>query len=285
MQDQKRSGYNYLIFASKLTLAALVLWYVFTSLDSAEIWQNIKSAEPLFLFLAALALLASTLVSAARMGIYLNMPRKKAVPLYYKGMFFNTMLPGGVSGDGYIAYHLKKRHKRDYKSSIRLLLLNRANGLFFLNLIFYGCIMASDYWNLPYVPALVATLFILQMPVYFFIARKWLGEDWALFFKTAPYSIALQSFTVLTAVFVFMALGVGGHLMEYICQFSAASIAAIVPVTPGGMGIREFVFYKGSKLISADAEFAVASSLVYFTLYMLMSQIGIYFLLRTQEKK
>lgn len=272
-------------FIAKLAIAALVLWYVFTSIDMQELWLHVKNADPLFLVLAFISLLASTLVSGARLGIYLRMEKKQSIPLYYCGMFFNTMLPGGISGDGYIAYHLKKEYKQFYKTSISILLLNRANGLFFLNLLLYGFVLASDYASLPYVTEAVIGLFILQMPVYFFISRKFLGEDMKLFFRTAPYSLALQLLSVLSAFFVFEALGQTSHLVEYVSQFIAASIAGIVPITPGGMGIRELVFYKGSKLIGADAEFAVASSLVYFTLYLLISQIGVIFLLRNKKRE
>ena len=88
---------------------------------------------------------------------------------------------------------------------------------------------------------------------------------------------------LISAVFVFMALGLNANYIEYICQFIAASIVGIIPITPGGVGLREFVFAEGSKLISLDAEFAVAASLVYFALYLLISLAGLYFFLKLKS--
>lgn len=270
-------------FIAKLAIAGAVLWYVFASLDVEEIFSHIKGCNPLYLLCAFISLLASTYVSSLRLGIYLKLRPADSARLYYAGMLFNTVLPGGISGDGYVAYNLKKQHQISYKKGMQILLLNRANGLFFLNLLFYAFLLVSEYAKLPYVEATVFGLFFLQMPVYFIISRKLLGEDWALFRRTALYSLALQILSVTSVVFVFLSLGISSHLVEYISQFIASSIVGIIPITPGGVGVREFVFYKGSKLIDLDAEFAVASSLAYFALYLLISFIGFYYILKGKK--
>ncbi len=272
-------------FIAKLAVAGLLLWYVFNSLNTHEIIAHLAKCEPAYIVLSLLCIVIATYISSLRLGIYLGMKKKHgALPLYYSGMLFNTMLPGGISGDGYIAYHLKKSEGISYKRSIQILLLNRAHGLFFLNLLFYAVVLSSEYAKIEYVKLGVAVLFILQMPVYFIISRKFLGESWSLFLKTAPYSLGLQIFSILAGLCVFLALGVNSHLIEYISQFIAASIASILPITPGGVGVREFVFYKGSKIINIDAEFAVASSLLYFALYLLVSMAGIYFIFKLRRK-
>ena len=270
-------------FIAKLAFAGLVLWYIFASLDGREIFSHISGCNPIYLGLAFASLIISTFISSLRLGVYLGLGWRESARLYYSGMLFNTLLPGGISGDGYIAYHLKKRHEIAFKKSAQILLLNRANGLFFLNLLFYVFLLCSQYIKLPYVALVVVGLFTLQMPVYFFISRKFLGESWALFLKTAIYSFGLQLFSVIAYLFIFLSLGNKGHVVEYVSQFIAASIVGILPITPGGVGIRELVFYRASKVIGIDAELGVASSLAYFAVYLAISFIGIYFILK--EKK
>ena len=37
-------------------------------------------------------------------GVFIS--EKESLKLYYKGMFYNIMLPGGIGGDGYKGYYL-----------------------------------------------------------------------------------------------------------------------------------------------------------------------------------
>lgn len=278
-----------IIFLAKVFVAFFALYYVISNTQFSLIAGYFAAAKAQYLLLAFVFLIIATLLSGMRLGAYLQNAGIKiksgaSIPIYYAGMLFNSFLPGGISGDGYIAYHLKSKYGLEYKQSIRILLLNRANGLFFLNLFFFKFLLFSQYGIYQEVKIAVLLLFVLQIPVYFFIANFFLKEGFAMFIKAGCYSIFLQLSSIISALYVFKALGVQSNQMDYLCQFIASSIASIVPITPGGMGVREYIFFKGSEIINIDAEFAVASSLVYFAIYLFTAMIGIYFFLRLKNK-
>ena len=277
-----------IIFLLKVIIAAAVLYYVHTASETSLIINYFRSANFSYLLLAFLFLIISTILSGFRMGSYLQyfgaeIKPRSAIPVYYSGMFFNSFLPGGISGDGFIAYHLKKKYGFDYSKSIKILLLNRANGLLFLNLFFFKFLLMSQYGLYQEVKIAVLLLFVLQFPVYFFICRVFLKENLAMFIKAGCYSIFLQLSAIISALYVFKAMGVKSNQLEYLCQFIASAIASIVPITPGGVGVREYIFFKGSEVINIDAEFAVAASLLYFGVYCVTAMVGIYFFLRLRN--
>lgn len=277
-----------LLFFTKIFIAVAALYYVFSSSEVSIIISYFHSANPVYLLVALLFLIISNILSGLRLGAYLqhygaDLKQFKAIPLYYSGMFFNTFLPGGISGDGFIVYQMKKKFDFDYGKSIKILLLNRGNGLFFLNLFFFQFLLSSQYGIYQEVKMAVVLLFVLQFPVYFYITKRLFKEKLAMFIKAGCYSIFSQLSTIISALYIFKALNIQSNHIEYLCQFIASSIATIIPLTPGGVGIREYIFYKGSEIIGLDAEFAVSSSLVYFGLYAIVAMAGIYFFLRLKN--
>ena len=61
------------------------------------------------------------------------------IKLYYVGMFYNLFLPGGIGGDGYKVWMLRREFSSSWKSLILISFLERLNGLEASELVFiYG---------------------------------------------------------------------------------------------------------------------------------------------------
>jgi hypothetical protein len=62
--------------------------------------------------------------------------------------------------------------------------------------------------------------------------------------------------------------------------FLISSVAAVLPLTIGGMGSREITFYYGSQWLGLDQTISLGVSLLFFGITALVSLTGIYFHIR-----
>ncbi len=89
-------------------LIALLLWRS----DPSAVLATLRTADPLDVVLAAIAVLLSVVVGAFRWGgflkeVGLRMSGREQVRLTLEGAFFNAFLPTGVGGDAYKALRLR----------------------------------------------------------------------------------------------------------------------------------------------------------------------------------
>src|SRR5690606_38135723 len=78
------------------------------------IGQTIASSNPVFLFLAFVAYGCSVVIASSRLngffkGVGLVLSERYNFKLYLLGLFYNLFLPGGVGGDGYKIYFLRRK--------------------------------------------------------------------------------------------------------------------------------------------------------------------------------
>ena len=270
----------------KLTIATAALYYVVTNAETGGIAFYLKKINPPYLVAAFLLVNFATIISGLRLRVYLqsenkNVTKKEAIKLFYIGMFFNLFLPGGIGGDSYLAIKINRGKNLPLLEAIRLLLLARANGLFFLNIIFFALIWFSKFrFIFDKEQMVLVGLMILQIPVYYLVAGRFLKEGFQTFLAAGKFSLISQVLMVGAAICIFRGLGLSSNFVDYACLFVAASIASVIPITPAGVGVREFVFFEGAKLTGLNPEFGVANSLLFFGIYFLTALIGLLFYLR-----
>ena len=61
---------------------------------------------------------------------------------------------------------------------------------------------------------------------------------------------------------------------EYLLVFFVSSLATILPITLGGIGIREFVFIKAAEISEIEQHTAVALSVLFFGITVVSALIG-----------
>jgi len=281
-QTDKKSKKR-IIFLLKVAFTLGALYVVLTQADLSEIWSYIKKADPLYLLIALLVINFGQVISGLRMRYYfgtdnLIMTRKFSILLYYLGMLFNLILPGGIGGDGYKAYILKKKLNFCWKSSIRLILCARASGLLFLFVVAFLMCYASDFiMSLPYAPFLVTLGLIGIFPCYSICARYILREKLSVQIGAAKYSFWVQAIVAITAFFILESLGFEGDKIDYLILFILSSITSILPISIGGIGLRELTFFYCAPFMALDPELGVAISAIYFIVNSIASLPGLYF--------
>jgi len=263
----------------KVALSLGALYYVLSKIDLQHLLEALRSLNPWWLLAALLAFNLSKIVSSVRLNrffaaIGLDLSEVEALRLYYIGMFYNLFLPGGIGGDGYKIYLLNRHREARAKTLVAATLLDRISGLasllFFAGILFLFSRYAELYpWGRP----LDWLGILLVFPVTWLFYR---GDFRRVFFSTALLGAATQLLQLLSAWMLARSLGMESHLVEILTLFLLSSVAAVLPLSIGGVGIREFVFLTGFELIGLPAAEGVAFSMLFFLITAVSSFIGIF---------
>lgn len=271
-------------------LSALLLYFIFTKIPFREAFDEIKRALSVYLVYALLLFVLSKLLAAFRLNLFFHqigipLTHKSNIALYLQGMFYNLFLPGGIGGDAYKGYVLQSRYKVGTRKVVGSLLTDRVSGL--VSLVIYACILAL---LIHISTGQIFTLLLLTVPLLtillFWIAVKRLTAYLKpVFWSSLGYS-ALVQLAQLGAVYCLLyAFGVEENSLAYLLVFLISSIVAIIPITIGGIGSREVVFYYGAKFLNLDMQVAVSISMLFFAISAIVSLLGSIYHFRNPKLK
>jgi len=265
-----------------LLITGLAIYVVFRKINLAELWLYIKEVNVFYLLIALLVLGGSKIIEAFRLNEFFRaknvvLDQIQNIKLYLLGMFYNLFLPGGIGGDGYKVYWLKKNQDAKLKSVIWASVLNRVNGLFgLIILIFISAIFISfDFKYNDYLVLLIPIVYV----VYYFGLRIFFKDYISTLPKTTIQSIIIQFLQVLSAHFILLSLGLDSNYQDYWFLFLISGIIFAIPVTLGGFGSRELVFVYASQFLMVDVNLAVALGLLTYVIRAVLSFGGVYFIL------
>jgi len=279
--DQRvKSVLKYLV---KIGLSALAIYIVSRKIDFTEVWNLLKVSNLLYLVLALVLFNLSKIISAFRLNrifscIRINVSETYNLKLYYVGMFYNLFLPGGVGGDGYKVIHLKRKSDQGSKKIIAAVLLDRVGGaaiLLFLALVlamFIPEIYETSFY-LDYLSILAAALAI---PALYFLIKLAFPSFKGAFRPIVGWSLGVQLAQLACAVCILFALGTHTGLLIYLVLFLLSSIAAMLPISFGGFGLRELLFIYAADIFPISETTAVALGLMFFTITFISSLIGVF---------
>ncbi len=266
----------------KFLFILLALFWIFHKIPFSE-FKQIKIQNPFFLLLAFIFYNLSQIISAKRVDTYLknikiNMKFKKQLILYYLGMFYNTLLPGGIGGDAYKAYKYQKEFNTGYKKIIKALLIDRLSGLF---AIFFLIAVLSFFTSFKYS---VFLSFLLLMPFIFYFIHKFLFIEFhKSFFKSFLYSLIIQTLQLFTFLFILFSIGINYKIIELAILFFISSIISVIPISIGGLGLRELTFLYGSEFLHINPAPIVMAGFLFFVINILSSIIGGIFILKEKN--
>ncbi len=274
---------------TKITIAGAILLLVFYHVDPRKIWGYVKDIHPLELILAINFVALAQVASAFRMRFILSradiaLGKRYSVKLGFLGGFFNFLLPGGVGGDAVKIFFIKKHTQHGYLYVLKQLLADRASGLYFL------CLLAAMLlaWIQPYLIwwwlkyAIVIAALIVTL-VYFATTKILLLQRYETSLAAILYTTVVQCFWVAAVVTLWLAIGDGTHGVEYVLLYALAGIAATIPISIGGLGLREVAFLFGAQFLNAHAglsineEMGVAISLALYAVAIVSVLPGVLF--------
>jgi uncharacterized membrane protein YbhN (UPF0104 family) len=293
---------RYLLLLAKLAFMVGALWLVARHLDLAQLVRTLRQAQPGWLLVATALFIVSKLIASVRLNhffraIDISLSEGYNLRLYWVGMYYNLFLPGGIGGDGYKVYLLGQRFPGRRTAIFRALLLDRLSGMLALLvlLLLLVVLVPDSEWvhtgrdpetGINYTINTVASfphwwrvgalaLVPLGLGLSYGLGRWGFGEFRSAFGRTSWQALGVQGSQVLCAWALLLALGQGsGPVLPYLLVFLASSIAAVLPLTVGGLGARELTFFYGAKLFGLNAPVAVSISVLFYVVSAAVSLIG-----------
>ncbi len=255
----------------RLAFVAAALTWVGYRADLSGLGRALAGLSAGWLLPALILFNLSQALSAARLQPIFRvagapLPFARNLRLYYTGMFYSLFLPGGIGGDAFKAYWLRRRSGTPLGSLVAGLLLDRGAGLAALLLVAgaLGLAWLEGPWLLAGMVA-VAAGYEAVVRLGF---RRFAGIRW----RVLALSLGIQLLQGGAALTLVLALGEADLFLMLL--FYLSSVAALVPVTVGGIGARELVFLYGAQWADGEPETGIALGLLFFGLTAVSSLAG-----------
>ena len=264
----------------KIAFSALLLYLVFRQIPFKQVWEALKTSRWGFLLPALALFVFSKWLAALRLNRYFHaidipLSTLSNLKLYLLGMFYNLFLPGGIGGDAYKGYLLKRRYTVPTKRIAGVLLLDRVSGLFALFTYSVVLLYTLNPATLEAFRWVWPVGILAGLGAYFLFHQKLFPYAGSVFWPAMGFSALVQLAQLGAAGCILMALGVAGDLFPYLLLFLLSSMAAVLPLTIGGVGSREVVFLYGSRWWALEEPVALALSLLFFGITAAVSLCGI----------
>lgn len=276
----------------KLALGIFVIYLVFTRIDLQEVMQLISSANISLVALAVIFTFIAQCFGGLRMHYYLRksgmlFSKLYAVSFYFIGTMLNTVVPGGIGGDGYKAYYFWRKYRFPWTKTVLTVVRGRFSAMFFLllSLIIVSLLYVENI-NISNIEFILFSVLIILFPLYAYMAKKFLNEDLKTVVGALYFSGMAHTFYILATISILKSFGNIGDILGYVLVFQIANIVAVIPISIGGIGIREYTYILVAEYIGLDVGIGVAASLIFYAVYSLTSLFGAvpYFFLDKLDK-
>lgn len=227
------------------------------------------------------------------------------------GQFYSLVLPGQIAGEAVKAYRLGKGH-RDAETVAASVLLDKVTGLISLLLLALIGLYLS-HLQVPRALLISVTLVLFIILVIFFLGRikyfiripqviygylesrfhgphrfitqlRFFTEAWLAYLKQPWYLIGsvlmgfcFQFVHILIILLIASKIGVSLALAEWLWVFALVSVAVLLPLTVGGIGVREGAFVAILGFLGVPSTSALVISLTIFGLQIIAASMGAFF--------
>ena len=289
---KKRKRKKLISFSFKFALSFLLIMFVLEKIDVKKLTHIVKNADYIYFAIAFVMITIAQVYGALRMRYNLSkaeftVSRTYSIGMYFLGTLFNIVLPGGIGGDGYRAYYFHKRFKFPWQKTLMAILRGRSSGLLFLCIFLIACaFFYKDHLTvIPYIDYVLIASAVLIFPAYSILTRLVLREPLKVQLGGMKYSFASQVFFLLATVAVLYGIGVTDKITGYIFVFLIANIVAVIPISFGGIGLREFTYVTLAEHIGLNSDIGVTTSLLYYLIYTSVAFLGLipYVMLRKMD--
>ena len=239
-----------------------------------KVISELLSARPGFLVLAVVIFLLSNVLGAFQWGLLLRVqniyiPFRKVLSLYLVGVFFNNFLISNIGGDVIRVYDVRKIAK-DGSSAFAATFLDRFIGLFSLicfSIVAY--VLASDFAASTSIGGLIALLALLLVGIAVLMLSNRLGGTIeGLLLKLVPHKMGVRISKIRQSFYLYrshqsalllawlvsfgvqflrvalhyaagLSLGVSIGFEYFLLFIPLIAIVASIPISFGGIGVRE----------------------------------------------
>ena len=311
-------GRQRLLLVLKRVFTAVLLWLLVTRISLGQALSLLGEARLLPMVGALAVFILSVLAGAWQWGqlleaLGISLGGRKLLELYWVGLFFNNFMPGNLGGDVVKVVDLS-RAARDPVASATATLADRITGLSALAALALAAAWRlgaeSELASLARGVLLGSALFLLLALLFlvgpFFRPLRVLGERWGMLKPGGLPAHILEQLRrvrrrrgLLLRLFVFslgvQALRVAVHYLvgrsllgdacpaagDFFLVIPPLAFALTLPITLGGLGLREGLALPLFAPLGVSGEGAVAIEFLAYLLMLAVSLVGgLLFLLR-----
>ncbi|MBN1676749.1 MAG: flippase-like domain-containing protein [Kiritimatiellae bacterium] len=239
----------------------------------------------------------------------LNLPWRRVFCIFYIGHFFNSFMLGATGGDLAKAYYVAGQTRRKKTEAVSTVFIDRAVGLVALlslslamMAVRYRFFLERPALHLPALTVLIVSLGAAAGLVVVFgrnVFERWgvfralaartafgpiLKRAYDAFFlcRTRPRVLALcyllslgvHTLVILSCVWFGRSLGIELAVSDYLALFPIINALAAVPITPGGLGVREGLAVRMLGAVGVPSIQALPLSLMLYLGILLLSLFG-----------
>lgn len=300
-QSENRRVRSVLLTCLKVLVSGFLVWFLLNRIGIENIGRTIARANAAWLLGGVLLFAASHILGSAQWQMLLYaegifIPYRKCLSIYFVGSFFNNFLVGHIGGDVFRIYDVRRISKRG-TAAVSAVFLDRFVGLLTMSGIavasipfaFSGKAFGSFLWICFAVLIsgwCFSLLFLFRKPfarrfawiIPFLLPRRIetkarevynrvhrFGEEKALLCRVVLLSTVVQAARIFTHYLLARALGIGIGPAVYFLVIPIVAMAASLPISLGGIGLRE---QTGALLLGAAGVAAAQAVSVEFLAYL-----------------
>mgnify|MGYP001569599304 CR=1 FL=1 len=292
----------------KVSISAVLLIFLFRRIDFQKSLFYIRTVNVAYFIYALTLFLIILFLGLLRWNILLKTLKHdlsfgRIFVSFCGGLFFNTFLPSSIGGDIARAVDLSL-HTKDASSIMATVFLDRLFGFVGLVLVaFFGFFLSYRYGITEdtklLLIILMMTLLLCAIFLVLFSKRAFLLFHTVIPFKflkdflekfhqscyvfrfqkkalaqTFVLSVLIQGGFSFVMYFIGMSLGISAHIVYYLVFIPIVSSISILPISIGGLGVRDNAAVVLFSRIGVAADRVVAMTLLSFAFLLFVGLIG-----------
>lgn len=298
--------------AVKLIVTIAIFYFLLKYIDVDQLLHILAKSHGGYILLAFIAQMISTFLAAYRWRLIMkelgfNEKVSFYVRSYFKGTFFNQVLPGSIGGDATrIIDVVQKGYEK--KDAVYGVFVDRVIGLVGLlalnliaNLLFYGTFpqWLFNLINLITLGGIGGFVLMLNLDKFTFLSNlkglnllhrlglrmHSLYASKTLLLKHIAISIVVHLFTVVAIYFLALSVDVWESLGIFLVAVPPVFLLTIVPISLAGWGVREGAMVGILMLVGIAKAKILAISILYGILLILTALPGAWFWNRAKHNK
>ncbi len=300
---------NIIWFLFKIIISLSILYFLFKKIEFEKILIEVKFANIGFiLFVFFLLIISNILLGAYRWKIFLEQQEikiqfYKVINLHMMGIFFSAFTPSIIGADTVRIYYLAKLTDKISKPVLATL-QDRFIGFF--TLVMLGMLSLILFKNISFEDKvknfifLIFACFITLFIILYFLKSKnkitlFLSQfkyyqkipeivekiisNKTIFIKTVFLSLLMNIIFIIALFLVALSVGINIKITNLFVLVPVVSIISSIPVTIGGLGLREGSYVYFLSQLNIPEYQSLALSLIGTSLYLIICLIcGVPFL-------
>ena len=293
----------------KLTMSLGLLTWLLVRSDVGHVLATLQKLSPSVI--ASVAALIPIMIGVAALKWWIFVPDHgfaQLVRINLVGVFYSIVLPGQVAGDAVKAYRLGAG-RADAEQIAASVVVDKVNGMIGLLLLgILGAFLSRLRFPGSLLASFAATLAVGLVGLYSihlpflrraiesaigFVARRWIWakpftDRVALFIAASSRYLArpglmvasvllgmlYQLLCITVILIVAPSFGIDIRLAEWLWIFAVVTLAVLLPLSVGGLGIREGAFVAVLGLMQVPSANALALSLTIFASQLAAALLG-----------